>query len=120
MNKRTVGTEYELAAAAFLEKEGCRILMRNFRCRAGEIDLVAAEGAYLIFAEVKYRGGEGCGRGAEAVTDRKQYQISKTALCYLARHGISPDTPCRFDVITVDGGQIRHVRDAFPLHPACR
>ena len=120
MNKRKIGTVYEDAAAAFLEREGCRILEHGFRCRGGEIDLIARDGKYLVFAEVKYRAGKGSGSGPEAVDMRKQLRISKAALFYLARYQIPPDTPCRFDVIAIDGGKMRRIRGAFPLHPACR
>ena len=55
MNKRKIGSRYEEAAAAFLQKQGFRILGKNFRCRQGEIDLVCREGKELVFTEVKYR-----------------------------------------------------------------
>ena len=67
MNKREVGAAYEEAAAVFLEKNGVRILERNFRCRQGEIDLIGRDGEYLVFFEVKYRKNADAGLPAEAV-----------------------------------------------------
>ena len=55
MNKRQAGAEYEARAAEWLEQQGLCILERNFYCRQGEVDLVAEDGAYLVFVEVKYR-----------------------------------------------------------------
>lgn len=64
-NTRKTGARYELLAAVHLEKCGYRIIEKNYRCRIGEIDLVACDGAYLVFVEVKYRKQqEGrCGSG---------------------------------------------------------
>ena len=55
VNKRALGSEKERAAAVFLEQQGYRILQMNYRCRIGEVDLVARHGEYLVFVEVKYR-----------------------------------------------------------------
>lgn len=113
MNKRTVGTAYEQYAAEFLEAQGMKILARNYRIRTGEIDLIARDGTYLVFVEVKYRAGAGMGSPLEAVTTRKQQTILNTARHYLLRHGYSEDTPCRFDVIGIEHETVTHIRDAF-------
>ena len=55
MNRRETGSRYEKQAAVYLEQKGYEILEMNFRCRRGEIDLVARDGEYLVFVEVKYR-----------------------------------------------------------------
>ena len=72
MNKRRVGSVYEEKAAEYLEKDGYRILKRNFYCRSGEIDLIASgkEGSdsVLVFVEVKYRFSDSIGLPEEAVT----------------------------------------------------
>ena len=68
-NKRKTGAEYEEKAASWLEKQGMRILEKNYRCREGEIDLVAMDGSYLVFVEVKYRRDQHAGHPAEAVDD---------------------------------------------------
>ncbi len=114
MNNRLLGAEYEDRAAGYLEARGYRILERNFRCRMGEIDLIADDGGVRVFVEVKYRAGTSSGDALSAVDCRKQRKISRVALFYLMRHGLTADTPCRFDVIGINGDQITLVRDAFP------
>ena len=70
MNKRTEGTRFERVAEEYLKEQGYRILMRNFRCRQAEIDLVAREGKYLVFVEVKERSSTARGYGYESVDRR--------------------------------------------------
>ncbi len=71
MNNRRLGEEKERFVCEWLEGQGYRILERNFRCRTGEIDIVAQEGGYLVFIEVKYRaaGGSGTAQAADDFTD---------------------------------------------------
>lgn len=78
---------------------------RNFRCRSGEIDIVAREGGYLVFVEVKYRRGHGAGAPEEAVDQKKQRIISRVALFYLHRYGYGTETAVRFDMVAVSGEQ---------------
>lgn len=113
MNKRQLGNDYERAAADYLTGQGYEILVRNFRCRSGEIDLIAREGEYLCFVEVKYRAGHACGSALEAVGYRKQQQILKVAKYYLMKNGMSLDVACRFDVVAIDGKEITLLRNAF-------
>lgn len=113
MNKRSVGTEYEKKAAACLEKQGYRILERNYRCRLGEIDIIAESEGYLVFIEVKYRRNAETGYGYEAVDLRKQQRIIRAASWYMKQHGISQDKPCRFDVVSFLGEQVTLIRNAF-------
>ncbi len=113
MNRRKIGAAYEKEAAAYLEKQGYRILERNYRCRFGEIDLVAEEGDYLVFVEVKYRSGQIKGDPLEAVHERKQRTIRRTAMWYLTEHSISGSSPCRFDVVGITGKKIRLIKNAF-------
>ena len=113
MNRRKVGTQFEQLAAQYLEKQGYRILETNFRCRQGEIDLIARDGRYLVFVEVKYRRGRSSGTPLEAVSPLKQRQISKIALFYLNRYKLGEDQPIRFDVVGISPGGITHVENAF-------
>lgn len=111
-----VGRAGEEAAAQFLISQGYRILHRNLRFRAGELDLVAEEDGTLVFVEVKTRSGSSHGTAAEAVTPRKQGQLIRLASIYLA--GIREERPCRFDVVTVapargGGWRCSLLRDAF-------
>ena len=111
-NKRQTGTDYERAAGYYLERLGYEILEYNYRCRAGEIDLVAKDGEYLVFCEVKYREDDRSGAPAEAVDGRKQKTIFRCAMHYLAQRRVG-DVPCRFDVIGIEGSKVTHIRDAF-------
>lgn len=113
MNKRSLGTAWEEQAAEFLKREGCEILERNFRGKRGEIDLIARDGRYLVFVEVKYRKTAGSGLPEEAVNYRKQQTISRVALEYLLKQRLPETMPCRFDVVAICGNRIRHIRNAF-------
>lgn len=112
MNRRTIGDTYEREAAEYLMHRGYRILARNYRIRQGEIDLIARDGAYLVFVEVKYRKNQRNGSAAEAVGRRKQLVISRVARHFLYVNGYT-DMPCRFDVVAIDGVQITHIKNAF-------
>ena len=113
MNRRKTGTGYEELAAAWLEQRGYEILERNFRTRKGEIDLVACDGAYLVFVEVKYRKNNKKGGAAAAVSTAKQKTISRVADYYMKVHGICADQSVRFDVVAFDGEEMELIRDAF-------
>ena len=91
-----------MKAACFLKTQGYQILERNYRCKKGEIDLIAREGQYLVFVEVKYRSTNESGLPEEAVDLRKQRQISRVAAWYLTEKGLDIYTPCRFDVVAID------------------
>ena len=113
MNKRKVGSHYEKQAADFLIKQGYQILERNYRNCMGEIDIIGWDGSYLAFIEVKYRKNGSRGSALEAVDLRKQQRISKTALFYRMQKGISEETPCRFDVVGIEGEKVSLVKNAF-------
>lgn len=113
MNKRKTGQEQEVKAACFLKTQRYQILERNYRCKKGEIDLIAREGQYLVFVEVKYRSTNESGLPEEAVDLRKQRQISRVPAWYLTEKGLDIYTPCRFDVVAIEGEEIRLYRDAF-------
>lgn len=115
-SRTAVGRAGEEAAARFLAARGYRIVARNVRFRAGEIDMVAEEGGSLVFVEVKTRTGLGFGTAAEAVTPRKQQQLVRLAGLYLA--GVGASRNCRFDVVTVEpaagaGWSCTLIQDAF-------
>jgi putative endonuclease len=117
MNKRKIGSGYENLAAAFLKQQGYLIREMNFRCRQGEIDIVAQEGKYLVFAEVKYRKDMAEGGPLAAVDARKQRQISRTALFYLSKNRLPEDTPVRFDAVGITPDETKLVRNAFDFQP---
>ena len=113
MNKRQVGTQYESMAVQYLTKAGYHILERNFRCRTGEIDIIAKDGAYLVFVEVKYRASAACGSALEAVDYRKQQSILRVAQYYMVSHGYGTQTNCRFDVVAIKRTAITLIQNAF-------
>lgn len=113
MNKRQVGTDKERIAAEYLEKQGLVILEKNFRGRQGEIDIVARDGNYLVFAEVKFRSSTRLGSALEAVNYKKQCQICKVADYYRCKHRLGNDTMVRYDVVAIQGDEIIWVKNAF-------
>lgn len=102
---RTLGRWGEALAAQWLERRGCVLLAANWRCRFGEIDLIAEDGEFLCFVEVKLRKSDSYGRGAEAVDRRKQERLRTTAQLYLMEH--PTDLQPRFDVVEVYAPQGR-------------
>ena len=110
------GQAGEDAACAYLRGCGFAILHRNFRCRSGEVDVVAKDGDTVVFVEVKERHGASHGEGHEAVTFGKRRRLVRAATIYAAARGLS-ESPVRFDVVSIDhdGGtrRIRHDRGAF-------
>lgn len=112
-NKRRIGTEYEILGAEFLEQKGYKILERNFRCRQGEIDLIAEKDGVLCFVEVKYRKNAAYGYPEEAVSYKKQMKLRMVAEFYLVYRKLPLNSSCRFDVIAVEGQEIRHIINAF-------
>ena len=111
-NHREIGSKYEHIAGAYLERQGYRILEYNFHCRRGEIDLIAQDGEYLVFCEVKYRKGRTSGGPVDAVDVYKQRKLWKTAEYYLFVNGLH-DVPCRFDVIGIEENRIILIKNAF-------
>jgi putative endonuclease len=116
--RKSLGVRGEDMAVDFLEKKGYTILCRNYRCRSGEIDIVARKKKILCFIEVKTRSTRAFGPPQEAVTPRKQYKIGRVALDFLQRHRLE-NHPARFDVVAVDftggDGVIALIENAFEL-----
>lgn len=94
------GEDYESRSAALLEHYGFRIIARRYRCRVGEIDLVAHDEQQLIFVEVRARRHSSHGGAAASVDKRKQCKLIRCAALFLSRHPQWKTLPCRFDVIT--------------------
>lgn len=110
---RRRGEAAEELAARFLAGRGLAIVARNYRTRFGEIDLVARDGATLVFVEVRARTWSAFGGAAGSVDARKQRRIVAAARHYLSRLRAEP--PCRFDVLTIQGpqGEPAWIRAAF-------
>lgn len=111
-NTRQTGTDYEREAGRYLKQLGCEILVYNYRCKAGEIDIVAKDGDTIVFCEVKYRSDRRKGSPLDAVDERKQRTIYRCAMFYLMEHRLQ-EVPCRFDVIGIEGTAVTHIKDAF-------
>lgn len=115
---RAEGTWGEALVADYLRRWGCRLEAHSYRCRFGEIDLIAWDGDTLCFVEVKTRTNTQMGLPREYVTARKQARLRKTALFYLSSHDL--DCPTRFDVAEVYAAvpgdpeaRIEYLEDAF-------
>ena len=118
MNKRDLGTFYENIAAEYIKNHGGRIIKRNFRVRQGEIDIIAKDGDYLCFVEVKYRSKDDYGNPLDAVGYAKQRTICKVSEMYINMTGADFDAPIRYDVIAVhtsDDGMysVSWLKDAY-------
>jgi putative endonuclease len=117
---RGVGEAGEAAAVRFLRRRGLVILARNLRSRLGEIDLLAQDGATLVFVEVKARRGPAGDPPEAAVDARKRARLGRLALGYLAARRLG-ERSCRFDVVGVsldEAGRVtgvRHLRHAFDV-----
>jgi putative endonuclease len=100
LDRISLGKSGEDLACRELERRGYAVLARRYRTRFGEIDIVARDGATIVFVEVKARTSERYGRPAEAVTLDKQAKVAAMAGDYLARRGLH-GAPCRFDVVSI-------------------
>jgi putative endonuclease len=108
----------ENLACQELERRGYSVVARRYRRRSGEIDIIALDGATVVFVEVKARDGRGYGSAVEGVTAIKRRRLAAVALDYLARHH-AQNCPCRFDVVaiqlTADGPEIELFQNAFAV-----
>lgn len=105
------GKQAENLAASFLQKQGLRLVARNYRCRMGEIDLIMEQGGTLVFVEVRMRRGAGFGGAAASITGNKQRKLIHAAQHYLQQQAKLP--PCRFDALLLEGLKIEWIKDAF-------
>lgn len=114
---RSEGIRGEAAAAAYLREKGYRLAAHSYRCRFGEIDLIAWDHKTLCFVEVKTRSNLSKGLPREYVTPQKQERLRKTALFYIQEKQL--DCPCRFDVAEVyldnsgEAPRIEYLKNAF-------
>lgn len=102
MLKQLLGKFAENSAESLLKSAGLTIVERNWRCRHGEIDLIARDGSTLVFVEVRSRKRADFGSAAESITASKQRRVIAAARLYLATLKTMP--ACRFDVVTLDAG----------------
>ncbi|WP_207062657.1 YraN family protein [Motiliproteus sp. SC1-56] len=113
----TRGAEVEAQALAFLERQGARLVSRNYRARGGEIDLIVILEQVLVFVEVRFRSNSRYDNAAESVDYRKQQRLALTAQRFLQDRPDLQDTPCRFDVLAChpEAGKVQThwIIDAF-------
>ena len=119
-DRAELGVKGENRAERFLRKRKYRIVCRNYRCPAGEIDLVALDDKTIVFVEVKTRSGDEHADPADAVNTEKRRRLSRSAECFIQQTR-SQGRACRFDVVTIvvhpdNKMDIQHYPDAFH-HP---
>lgn len=121
LTSRQVGKRWEKIAESFLRRHGLTTRKRNFSSRLGEIDLVMNDRNSLVFVEVRFRGNNRHGSGADTVTRQKQARIIRAAMYFLSQNPRLSQKPCRFDVISIgtDQGnhQIQWIKNAFETTP---
>lgn len=117
MDRRRIGAEAECLAQEFLIARGLHPLLTNYRCRAGELDLVLREGAALVVVEVRRRGSMRFGGAGASIDARKRRRIGRATRHLLLTHPHLRSLPIRFDVIAIDAGTalpgIQWIRGAF-------
>lgn len=114
-----LGKKGEEIAAGLLEKNGYKILYRNYKTKLGEIDIVACDKDTVCFIEVKTRHSDKFGLPSEAVSPAKKRQLSKAALTFLKEKNLM-DKSARFDIISIiyskEGPKPDLIKDAFELN----
>jgi putative endonuclease len=114
---RDRGAWAEACACDHLLRQGLQTLHRNYRCRAGEIDIILRDDQTIVFVEVRYRRQAGFGDGFDSVDLRKQHKLIAAASHFLMCHPELRDRPCRFDVVSLSAGndapKIEWLRNAF-------
>ncbi|WP_149026641.1 YraN family protein [Desulforamulus ferrireducens] len=118
--RKGLGSRGEEEAVAYLSGLGYQIMTRNYRCRLGELDIIAKDQqGVLVFVEVRSRAGHSHGLPEESINYRKQNKLRMLAQQYLLTHPKLKEAPCRFDVVAVEftpNGEkkdIRHIKNAF-------
>ena len=119
----SIGALGEEAAALVLRKKGYKIIERNYRSKMGEIDIIAKDGEYTCFVEVRLRKNNSYGSPADSINEGKRRRIIRTAQLYAMEKGIF-DTPMRFDVVLINAVakenslknvHLEIIKDAFRL-----
>ncbi|MFZ5757834.1 MAG: YraN family protein [Pseudomonadota bacterium] len=107
------GAAAEHRARLWLEQQGLHCLDAGWRCRLGELDLVMTDHTTLAFVEVRWRRAGSTIDALMSVDPHKQRRFARAAAAWLGRHPQQAVMPARFDVVAIDGDDIRWLRDAF-------
>lgn len=113
MDTLEIGHLAEKKVCAFLEAKGLKLLMRNYHCAFGEIDLIMRDAQEIVFIEVRTRSTTVYGSAIESVTLTKQRKLIKTATHYLQKQRWFDKVQCRFDIIGISEGRMEWIKDAF-------
>ena len=116
MNLGSTGQKGEDMVAAFLRKQNCTILKRNYHCRFGEIDIIAQKDNLLLFVEVKTRKSDAIVSAAEAVDSKKIHRITLTAQDYICKTSVSELLQPRFDVAEVTISTDKNGKEHYSLN----
>lgn len=112
-----LGRAIEAQVCSYLMQRGLKLVVANYNCRVGEIDLVMQDRDSLVFVEVRYRQDDDYGGALESITKSKRRKIVCAAKYYLLEHDLWEKAPCRFDVVIVRAGceqeKIVWLKDAF-------
>ena len=124
-DKTSSGASAESLACRYLNRQGLKIIERNYRTQRGEIDIIARDENTLVFVEVRLRTNTGFGSAAQSIDTRKQARLISAAQHYLLKTGLTDAQPCRFDAICMSAvdadtakvdssnSHIDWIRDAF-------
>lgn len=113
-----LGRAIEEEVCAYLTKQGLKLVVANYMCKFGEIDLVMQDGETLVFVEVRYRVQDDFGSALESITRGKQRKVIRAAKCYLLENDLWEKVPCRFDAVVMKAAALEDervywVKDAF-------
>jgi len=112
-----IGKEAEQAVVTLLKNSGLQIIECNYRCKLGEIDIVARDKQTVVFIEVRRRSHGQYGSGFDSVDYRKQQKLIRTAQAYLQKRKLFDQHPCRFDIVSLRSLTDMHwIKDAFQTH----
>ncbi|MDB6145089.1 MAG: hypothetical protein JWP80_4133 [Pseudomonas sp.] len=102
-SRQNAGREAEAFALQYLQHQGLRLITQNWLCKRGELDLVMLDGDTVVFVEVRYRRHAGWGGALESVDFRKREKLILAAQFFLQKQSRWANSPCRFDVIAING-----------------
>jgi putative endonuclease len=113
MERQRIGQSAEDTAVSYLEARGLHILLRNYRGKVGELDIVARDGTALVIVEVRCRSSNRFGGAAASVDARKQMKIRRTAALLLRQRADLAKLPVRFDVVAIGPSGTEWIKHAF-------